>query len=478
MRGGETGASLKGLSPRLWGNTALMLFIRVSSRLANALLFILIARRLGVEPAGSFSLAITYATILFTLSLWGLDELLIREVAKNRDQAGFFLLHFGLVRLVLSACSYGILVALLNALALYTVPTRSLISLVGLTVMADGVNFLGQAVFTAFEDLRFPALVALVTGGGRVVGGILGLQFTSSVFNVGLAFVLSSWAGAVLYAVGLAYVLHTRSLSVYWDRNFLLRWLKETPAFAWISLLYVFQLQIDVVLLSLFMGEEAVGLYGAAKTVFTVFLLLPEAYRAALYPMMSRLYGEGEAGDLQKLYGLSFRFLLFLGMPLAVGLTLLAPQVVGFFFGHPIEPAVGALRWIAWALLVQFLNVPNVRLMLAGGEQGLAARFLTVSVGAGLLANLALIPLLGVPGAGLARFLSSLIFLTLMHTTVYRRFCRYNLWRDVLSVITAAGLMGALLALAQGQALWLEVAAGGVAYGVSLLVLNAILVKM
>ncbi len=463
-----------GLSPRLWWNTALMLFIRVSSRLANALLFILIARRLGVAPAGSFNLALTYAAILFTLSLWGLDELLIREVARNRGQAGFFLLHFGLVRLALSVCSYGILVGLLNAVALYTPSTRWLISLVGLTVIADGINFLGQAVFTAFEDLRFPALVALVTGGGRVVGGILGLWLASGVFAVGLAFVLSSWVGVALYAIGLAYRLRGESIKAHWDKGFLLRWLKETPAFAWIGLLYVFQFQVDVVLLSLFLGEEAVGLYGAAKTVFTLFLLLPEAYRTALYPMMARLYGEGEKGDLQRLYGLSFRYLLFLGLPLAMGLTLLASEVVGFFFGRPIEPAVGALRWVAWALLMRFLNVPNVRLMLAGGEQGLAARFLTISVGLGLLANLVLIPLMGVPGAGLARFLSSLIFLVFMHFTVYRRFCRYSLWRDALSALTAAGFMGALLTLVQGQAFWVEVVTGGVAYGVSLLVLNAL----
>jgi len=471
--------------PTLWGNALLMLLTGVGSRMANVLLFAFIARHLGAEPAGAFKLALTYTAIFLSLSQWGLDELLVRDVAQDRRQAGLFTLHFGVARLVFSAGAYVVLLALLYLVLPYAPSTRLLISLVGLTLVADGLSFLGQALFNAFEDLRFPALVAAVTGMGKALGGVLALFVTAGqtpfvrVVVVGSVFALSSWIGVGAYGLGVLYLLGkssacARSLPLRWDRRFLSHKVGQASTFGLINVFYVIEFQFDAVLLSLFLGEQAVGWYGVAQTVFTVFLLVPQAYRTALYPVMSRLYAEEGGGGhrLQKLYGVSFQFLFFLGLPLAVGVTLLAPEITALFFGQPVAPAAGALRWIAWALLIQFLNVPDARLMLASGRQRQAARFLAISMGVSLLANLSLIPLLGVPGVGLVRFLSSVVFFVLNHMTVYRHICPYTPWRGVLSASAAAGLMGGLVWLARGQALWVQGLIGCGVYGLSMLLLG------
>lgn len=459
---------------KLWWNTALMLLTRVSDRLANVLLFTLIARRLGAESAGAFNLALTYTAISLTLSLWGLDELLVRDVAKDRRRVGSFLLHFGVVRFVLALSVYGALLLLLYFVLPYPLRTRQLIGLMGLTLMADGMNLLGQSVFTAFGDLRLPALIALIIGASKAIGGISALLVTSDILSVGVVFVLSSWIGVVIYVWGLTRLLSRQNSKVHWDKKFLRRELAQTPAFAMIGLLYVVSFQFDVILLSLLRNEEAVGWYGVAQTVFTIFLLVPQAYRAALYPMMSRLYEtEGNNGArLGALYTTSLHHMLSLGLPLALGLTLLAPQIVSLFFEHPSMQAIQALRWIAWALFIQYLNVPNVRLMLASERQGQSARFLTISVAVSLLANLFLIPYLGVPGAGLVRFLSSFTFLALNYFVVQRHICRYTPRWEVLSAIIASALMGGVLGLVQNQVLWIKIPIGIGAYGIPWLILN------
>ena len=66
----------------LMRDALLALVFHVAPRFANVILFILIGRLAGPEQAGIFSLATTYLLII-TTTMRGLDDLLIRQVARE-----------------------------------------------------------------------------------------------------------------------------------------------------------------------------------------------------------------------------------------------------------------------------------------------------------------------------------------------------------------------------------------------------------
>ena len=444
MRSHKAGSIAPLQMPRRLGrNFLLVLLINVSARLANVLLFVAIARRLGAESAGSFNLALTYTAIFFTLSLWGLDELLIRDVAQNRQMASRFLLHFGVVRFALASGAYVVLLLLLRWVVPYALHTRWVIALIGTTVVADGMNALGRSVFIAYEEFLLPTFVALLEGCVKVIGGIVALQLTSDTVIVGLAFVAGSWISVGIYYLGLIRLLHTHLLDIRWSPHFLVQRFHQVPHFAWIGIVYVLMFQADTILLSFLRGERAVGWYGVSQTIFTMALVLTRSYQTALYPVMSRLYAEeGMQGRrLQALYTASLLFSLFVGFPVAIIITGLSAEITTAFLGQPVVPAIGALKWTAWAVLAQLLIVPNVRILLASGHQQLVAWLLTASMSINLLLNFVFIPLWGIPGAGSARFLS-LFFFFLLTSLGIHHYASHRVSRQATVVTSRVALNG------------------------------------
>lgn len=83
-------------------NSFFNLIAAVSQRIGQTIIFILIARSLPLTQAGAFKLSITYASILFALSLWGLEQLLIRDVARDQETLRPYVNGFLMLRLALS----------------------------------------------------------------------------------------------------------------------------------------------------------------------------------------------------------------------------------------------------------------------------------------------------------------------------------------------------------------------------------------
>ena len=114
------------LRRRVLQNSLLNLIASISQRAGQALVFILIARFLSNKDAGAYSLANTYTSILLAFSFWGLDQILIREVAKREEVAGRYVTGFLLLRLVLSLLLW-LALALVMPLLPYSAQSKQLI---------------------------------------------------------------------------------------------------------------------------------------------------------------------------------------------------------------------------------------------------------------------------------------------------------------------------------------------------------------
>jgi O-antigen/teichoic acid export membrane protein len=441
-------------------NAVLSLGASLAARAASALLFLLLAREAGPAPAGTFSLGTTYLAIFGAL-LWGLDELAVREVARAPELTGRFFSHLLALRVALSALLLGLLL-LVVAAAGYAPATTAFLQLVALSLPADGISAVLQALFVAHRRLGVPfaaglALFALRLGGGAwALAAGLGLQAIATVWVAG------AWLAAGLYlGAALALLRPGRVGLLPLDRAWWLGLLGPALPFVLISALTIVEWQLDVLLLSLLRGEREVGWYSAAMTIFVALWLIPQAYRTALFPEMARRAGPHE---LELLYTRALQILLALALPIAAGLTLLAPEIVALLYRGDFEPSVPALQVLAWVLVPLFLNVPGVRLLLVRERQGWLAGLVALSLAANVAANLVLIPAWGVLGAAVARALSTGLFYGL-HLLALRRYVGdLGLLRAAWRPALATAAMTALVWLLRGQPLALTLAAGAGLY--------------
>lgn len=408
-------------------------------RLSAALIVVWVSRWLGVNEAGIYFLAVSFATLFGRLSYWGLDQLLTRDVAKEPERANEFMVNFLVVRAGLAGLMVFLLYVAVGSLG-YAPYTSRVILLVGLTILPDSLINVCQSVFMAHERMGYLALSSSLNGLIRVVAGVLALVWGFGLEGVAVGLLLASVSTLTL----LLYLIRTRLFHPTWklDWGFSRRQLRAGFPFLLIGMFFVLENQLDVIFLSRLRNEHQVGLYGAANTVISALLLIPLAFQTAIFPVMSRLYTT--APDvLGRLYDQSFKYLLLAGLPIAVGVTALASDIVTLAFGEQFGPSTIVLQILVWSLFLIFLNVPNARLLVVSDRQRVIAMFLLTSLTINVILNLLLIPLWGAAGSAVARVISTSALFLVILTFVFRRVYRFNplpmLPRPAIAVTTMLG---------------------------------------
>ena len=393
-------------------NTGYSAVAQMVTRGANVVLFVMISRLLGPHEAGVYALASSYTLIAARLAFWGLDQLLVREVARDLQQVGRFFNNFLILRVSLSLSAWLALYVVTS----FSVPggtsdTRTIILLVGLSVIPENLINLCQSVFIAHQKMFRLVQVGVVTATVKLTGGLTILLLDQGMYAMSLVIVGASMAG-MLFSL---HVILARFVNLDWrvDLAFCRRQLSIARPFVLSGALYILGDRLGIVLLSLFSTEADVGIYNAALTVVSTVLLIPQAYRVALFPAMSKLYTDSRQA-LRELYAYSAKYMILVALPTSLSLTL-APGAVTWVFGEDFAAASNVLGVLAWVLPLLFLNAVNARLLVTGNDQVYVARSLGISLSVVILVNMLLVPRYGPLGTALARLASSSVMTALNH---------------------------------------------------------------
>jgi len=460
---------------RLLSNTFLAFASSVLVKAGNALLFILIGRQLGPAASGSFSLATTYFTFVFGLSALGLHEIMVREVPARREESGRYLVNYGILRVVLSLVIYGLLVLGLWLLSPYSATTTQVILILSLAAVPEAAFSMSQSLFEAHERLLTPLAAATVSTAIKLAAGFWLLSAGADVVQIAWAVPLASLLGVGVFAVGLARLFRQAGpqLPARLDPAFLRHHLGYMPSFFIIQLFSLLDYQADILLISLMLSENEVGLYAAAQTILLGFNLMPVAVRTALYPVMSRYYYQAP-DKLTVLNDKISRYLLAAILPVATGVTLLAGPIIALVYGPSFAPAAPVLAVSIWAIVFLFLNVPHSRLALIYNRQRDAAILLSITTGLNLVLNLVLIPRAGILGAAVARLLSSLALFLVFYVYAQTRLTRVSLLASPVRPLLATAAMTAAVWPLRGQPLAIPIAAGVLVYVAAALLLDLV----
>jgi len=412
------------------------------SRLSSTLLFILISRQLGTSEAGIYALGLALMFIFLRLAYFGLDQLLIREVAQDTSHAGRYWVNFLVMRVFLSVIAIGIMWLLLDHWLIYSQHTRRVILILGLMILPENVSEICQALFMAYERMKYLTYVAVTTGLAQLGAGWLMLAMGAGIEAVAL---LSLMVSCLSMLLNVAIVL-TQFVKPGWhlDWAFWQQQLGVALPFVFIGIFFILDNQLDLILLSRLRNEADVAIYRAGTTFTGALALLPEAYRTAIFPVMSRYYGSTD-GQLQQLYYRSFKYLMLAGVGVAAGTMLVADQLVPLIFKESFRATVPVLQILVWSQAIFFLTILNARLLVVSNNQKVAAFFVLASLSVNLGANLLLIPQWGPVGAAVARVISMAVFFILGFAFVQTRVCHSNIMPLLPRPLLAGTIMGLVL---------------------------------
>lgn len=389
------------LPDRLSRNTLILLLSSGGGALLSFALSVMIGRALGEAGLGIYAAALAWIFPLWMLAEFGLETLLVREIAQTPAAAPEYLRAAALARLMLGG---GLMLVLMLAAPVLTddpLLVRGLylsapLIVIGPFVSAFSAVFRARQVMWPVAALNLGMLVAqvLLTAGVLLNGGgVLLALAVNTLTSAGQ--LVAAW---VIYRAGF-YVPGAGD-----GRVVLRTLLRRAWPFALAGVLAVAHLRLNVILLEQMAGAGAAGQYAAANRFVEAGRMLPQALFVALFPALAAL-NQDEAA-LHRLLRRTMRGLLLYGVLCGAGLMLLGPLLVRVIYGAAFEAAGGVLQMLGWALLPGILKGARILYWYAQGQEQVVNRVLALGLALQAVLGLLLIEQAGAVGAALALVLA------------------------------------------------------------------------
>ena len=164
---------------------------------------------------------------------------------------------------------------------------------------------------------------------------------------------------------------------------------------------------LDNMLLGLMTDEIQVGYYSTAVRLIKLVITVLVAISTVLVPNLSYTFSRGQQEESRYLLQRSFSLMVFVGVPAAVGLWVIAPNIIQLFAGNQFRPAVVALQLLAPTIvLIGLSNVFGMQVLNPTHNERLFFWAALVGMGVSLLTNVLLIPHFHYIGAAMAGLLT------------------------------------------------------------------------
>ncbi|HWR34491.1 MAG TPA: flippase [Clostridia bacterium] len=449
-------------SKRIINNSVALLVMDLVSKLLPLVTFPWVVRALGPESYGKVGFALAVTGFFGLLAAPGFNAFGQREIARSEDPARAVAQKLMGARMMLTCCSYLLLVVFTFTLAPPDRLTRTLLLLTGVNFLIATVDlqwlFLGnsrmwrtsvagitgQCLYTAvvLGFVRKPSdawLLPLGSISSGIVVALLLLQRARREFHVGLPrFVPELWGRflPVCFTLGLASMM---------------------------SMLYD---QIDTVMLRYMRTEAEVGLYAASYRVMSISMSFLPVVAQVFYPLLSGAAGRDAERERRYVQWMA-NATVSLAIPMAIGGCLLAEPIAAFILGAKFAGSERLLRWLMLNLISASLAVLfGSRLVPHNRERKYLAAVAAGGV-TNVLLNLILLPRFGALAAVWTTIVSQFA-VAAMAFYFTRDLERPRLLQPICISLAAATAMGFTIQLirhnVQLNVLFL-VALGGLVYG-------------
>ncbi|MTK63825.1 MAG: flippase [Methanobacterium sp.] len=432
------------------------------------------ARYLGAGGFGVLSLGLSFGAIFGVFVDMGLSTLIVRELARDKSLSGKYIINSFLMKIILAIVTF--------ALVFFTVqligydPLESLIIyLITISVIISSFYTLLNAIFQADEKMEYLSLANIINSVVLLAGTLLGIY-------LGLNIVYFAWVYVITSIVVLVYCLAVyikkfSGVDLDVDFSFWKPTIKEAWSFGIIFLSGMLYTYVDSIMLSILKGAEAVGWYSAAYRLMYIALLLPNAINTAVYPVMSRLFNDSSSESLKLLYERYFKYMLIAGIPLGLGTSILAKQVILLLYGTGFDESVAALQILVWTVVFTFAGASFTQLLQSINKQIIITKISLFCLCVNIVLNLILIPPYSYVGASIATLITEIVLVSYIIFITYK--LGYGISysavvRDLSRILVATLVMGLFLWYFIYLNIFLLIVAGTIIYFVVLYLVKGI----
>lgn len=386
-------------------NTIIQILSKVFSVGLSIISVALLARYLGAEKYGWFTLVFTYVSFFTTLADVGYNQTIVRElsvdVKRSRDTyATFFNIKVILIVTSIVAAIVGLVLTPYD----HDLKMAIIIGIVALTV--SNLSSYGTSILQSKLRLDLVSLLDLLTKSITVLCIYFFIRYDLGFYSIIYAVLIGNVVGIL---VEFFFVRDWIVFSLHFDRDIARRILKISFPVGVTAVLTMVYFKIDTLMLSMIRTPVEVGIYALSYKVLDNIIMFWGLIMASIFPLLSKYHGNHDSISYRRL--IKNTFLIAVGLSCAVMLlgNPSAPLIMRVLGGSKFYSSIEPFKILLYAVPFLFINNIFFNIILSFGKTNYLIFPLLSSLVLTILLNAFIIPLHGYIGASYVTLVTEII---------------------------------------------------------------------
>ncbi len=386
------------------------------STLTTFFLFILltfVGRLLGKEEYGIFTTGLAIATIFEMFTDFGLRDLTVRNVARQKELTEKYIGNIFVWKSVLCLGVYLVMLAIINVMG-YDAQTKIVIYILTFSALLKNMKYTFRLFFQAHDYFGWDTVLVFIERTALLAIGLAALFQWNALLPFTISFASVRLIDFIITMVVLR--IKIAPIKLKFDFNFMKNLqLEALPLGLFFVILTVFS-YIDTVMLSLMREFGEVGLYNAAFKLYEGITILPTIFWLVILPRLSELYTTNQ-GHHKRLSVKSVKYMFVAGIPTLTYGILFSEFLITFFFKGEFVPAILTLQILFFGIAFQYPNWMINATLISMNKQRVIMYLGLGGLIFKIIANLILIPTYGYNGSAVTTVIAE--FLIFAGATIY-----------------------------------------------------------
>lgn len=392
-----------GSQPSVAKNSLFVLSARILEAVVGLVVILIVARCLGVELFGRYSLILAVVWVLSPLlALRCTPHIIIREIVKDRTGAQS-LIGSSIVLSTLLAVPVAVLAFFAGwAFHLDGPSFAALFITIGYFLLKTWISEL-TSIYIAVEKMHYEAIASYCVSFFELLA--VSLVF---VMKGGFLAVFLATAGANLLALAVILVM-VRKFRIRMATDKIRYLFRESLPLAGSRLFTQAYLYVDVFILKVLTTDLEVGLFQSSQRIVVRLLILPMSLGMSMMPRFSRMAIEPTGKELKQMFDQWFKAVLFLSLLITFTGYALSEEIIKYLYGSSFSRATVSLELLFFAVPFFFLNYLAQITNIACGKQIYVLAAEGLAFASDFALDIALIPSFGYMGASWATLCGAIV---------------------------------------------------------------------
>lgn len=419
------------VTTRVVKNSSFLILTSIITNLMMFLLTLFTARYLGTYNFGLISSALSVIGIFGVFCDLGLGMYAIQKVSRNHDLTSKYFGTAFVLRVILTIFTV-IVYVLFTFIGGFKDEAFWVMIVIGIYMFINSLTTFYYSMYQSNEQMHFQTIVNTVYSVGVFLVALIFIYMGGDVVLIAVAYPIAMFAAFILGHI--IKIKYYPKFTYDFNKSFIKELIINGIPFGITNVFTSIYFWIASVMLTFMSGSVAVGLFSSSQKLLLVLSSMFMLIANAVFPIMSQLFVTDKV-KLNDLYQKMLKYMLMLGIPIAIGTAIYSKDITLIVFGNDFVNASVGLEVLIWAVIFMFLSGTTSTLLGAINKQFLVTKVTMGGAIVSVVANIILISKFSYVGASITSVITEFVVFVLMLYALRNTEFKLNLKKTILPVI-------------------------------------------